>query len=151
MEAFIPAAPVAPGNSGSSRPPFGSAVLGISSWDRGAIEEGFIGPPLGGQEANERQKKHHEGRVLLAALPIALLLGGQRRQGGPQMTLGIAVKAALMAKALPLAEHGQGHHRAPAQGGLWSWVGRGGQRGLAKVVYHQMFCACRHCMSGQPA
>jgi hypothetical protein len=76
--------------------------------------------------------------VLLADLAIALLPGGQRRKGAPEMTLCIAVKAALTAEALPLSAYGQGHHLAPAQGSLWSRVWLRGQRGLAKVVYHNV-------------
>ena len=137
MEAFIPAQPVAPANISPARQPSGSSALGIPGGDPGAIE-GFIGTALSSQEPDEMQKKRHEGRVLLAALPIELLPGGQSREGGPEMTLGLAVKAALTAKALPLPEHRQGHHLTPAQGGLRSRVWLGGQRGLAKVVCHNV-------------
>jgi hypothetical protein len=64
------------------------------------------------------QKKRYQGCVLLPHLAIELLAGGQLRKGGPEMALCIAVKAPLIAKALPLPEQGQGHHLAPAQGGL---------------------------------
>src|SRR5918911_3521190 len=137
MEAFIPTQPVAPTNIGQARQPSGAATLSLAGGDPGAIE-GFIGTVLGGQESGERQNKRHEGRVLLADLPMELLPGGQRRKGGPEMTLGVAVKAALTTKALPLPEQGQGHHLAPAQGGLGSRVGLRGQRGLAKVVGHNV-------------
>src|SRR5262245_12104245 len=70
MEAFIPAQPVAPTNIGQAWQPSGSATLRIAGRDPGAIE-GFIGTVLGGQELDEMQKKRHEGRVLLADVPIA--------------------------------------------------------------------------------
>jgi hypothetical protein len=135
MEAFIPAQPVAPTNIRQSRQPSGSSALGIPSRDPGAIE-GFIGTALGGQEPDEMPKKRHKGRVMLADVPIALLPGGQSGEGGPEMVLGLEVTAALTTKALPLPEHRQGHHLAPAQGGRWSRAGLRGQRGLAKVVCH---------------
>jgi hypothetical protein len=40
---------------------------------------------------DERQKKHDQGRMLLAALPIPLLLHRQRGKGGPELALGIAI------------------------------------------------------------
>jgi hypothetical protein len=54
------------------------------------------------------------------------------------MALGVAVQAPLTAKALPLTAQGQGHHLAPAQGGLGARVRLGRQRSLAKVVYHNV-------------
>ena len=72
--------------------------------------------------------------MLLADLPILLLSGGQRRKGGPEMALGIAVKAALTAKALPLPAQSQGDHLTPAEGRLGARVGRGGQSEHAKVI-----------------
>jgi hypothetical protein len=45
-----------------------------------------------------------------------------------------ARKAALTAKALPLAKDGQGHHLAPAEGGRRSRVTLRGHGGLAKVI-----------------
>jgi hypothetical protein len=137
MEAFIPAQPVAPAHIGQSRQPAGSSALGIPGGDPGAIE-GFIGTALGGQEPDEIPQKRHQGRVVLADLPIELFSGGQRWTGGPEMALGIAVKAALPATGLPRPEQGQGHHLAPAQGGLWSRVQLRGQRSLAKVVCHNV-------------
>src|SRR5262252_922586 len=97
-----------------------------------------LGTVPGGHESDAMQKKRHEGRVLRADVPIALLPGGQRRQGGPEMTLGVAVQAARTATTLPLPAQCQGHHRAPAQGGLWARVGLRGQRGLAQVVGHHV-------------
>src|SRR5215475_1070650 len=72
MEAFIPAQPVAPANIGQARQPSGPSALGIPEGDPGAVE-GFTGTALSGQEPDEMQKKRHEGRVLLADLPIELL------------------------------------------------------------------------------
>src|SRR4029453_8841535 len=54
------------------------------------------------------------------------------------MVLGIAVKAPLTAKALPLPEQGQGHHLTPAQGRLRAWVRLGRQREHAKVIDHHV-------------
>jgi hypothetical protein len=84
------------------------------------------------------QKKHHEGRGLLADVPIELLPCGQRRKGCPELALGLAVNAPRTAKALPLPEQGQGHHFAPAQSGLWSWGWLRGQRELAKIIRHNV-------------
>src|SRR5262249_31406152 len=86
----------------------------------------------------EIQKKRDQGGVLPADLPIVLLPCGQRRKGGPQMALCIAVKAALTAKALPLPEQRQGHHLTPAEGCLGARVEVGGQRALAKVIDHHV-------------
>ena len=137
MDAFIPAQAVAPADIRQAGQPARTTALGIAGRHPGAVE-GFIGTALSGQELDEMQKKRHQGRVLLAELPIVLLPGGQRRKGGPEMALRIAIKAPLTAKALPLPEQGQGHHLTPAQGCLGARVWLGGQRGLAKVVCHHV-------------
>src|SRR5262249_56781826 len=75
---------------------------------------------------------------MLADLPIELLPRGQLRQGGTEMALRVAVKATLTAQALPLPEHSPGHHLTPAERGLGARMQYGRQRGLAKVVYHNV-------------
>jgi hypothetical protein len=70
--------------------------------------------------------------VLPTDLPLVVLPRGQRRKGGPAMTLGIARKAPLITKTLPLPAQGQGDDRTPAQGGLGAWVGLGGKEVLQK-------------------
>src|SRR5262245_6246610 len=75
---------------------------------------------------------------MLPHLLIALLPGGQLREGGPQVALSIAIKAVLTAKALPLPEHGQGHDFTSAEGGLRSRMALRGQGGLAKVIDHDV-------------
>lgn len=137
MAACIPAQPVAPAHVGQSWQPSGSSALGIPGGNAGAIE-GFIGTARGGQKPDKMQTTCHEGRVLLADWPVERRPGGPRRKGGPEMTLGIALTAPLTAKTLPLPEQGQGHNLAPAQGGLGSGVGLGGQRGLEQVVCHNV-------------
>jgi hypothetical protein len=131
VEAFIPTQALAPAHIGHAGPPAGPPALGIPGRPPGAVE-GFLGPALSSQELDERQKKRHQGRGLLAELPLALLPGGPRRKGGPEMALRRAIKAPLTAKALPLPDQGQGHHRTPAQGGLGARVELGGKEVLQK-------------------
>ena len=104
-DAFIPAQPVAPADIRQAGQPARTPARGIAGRHPGAVE-GFIGTALSGQELDEIQKKRHQGRVLMAALPIVLLPGGQRRKGGPEMALGIAIKTPRTAKALLLPEQG---------------------------------------------
>ena len=137
MDAFIPAQPVAPADIGQAGQPAGTPALGIAGRHPGAIE-GFIGTALSAQEPDEIQNKCHQGGMLLADLPIVLFPGGQRWKGGPEMALGIAIKAALTAKALPLPAQGQGHHLTPAEGRLGARVELGGQSELAKVIDHHV-------------
>jgi hypothetical protein len=115
MDAFIPAQAVAPANIGQPRQPARATTLGIPGRDPGAIE-GFIGTALGRQGPDKMQKKGDQGGVLPTDLPIVLLPRGQRRKGGPEMTLGIAIKASLTTKTLPLPEQGQGDDLTPTQG-----------------------------------
>src|SRR5262249_54576511 len=67
-----------------------------------------------------------------------LLPRRQRGEGGVHMPLGLAVKTAFTAKALPLAKDRQGHHRTPAEGSLGARVWFRGQRELAKVIDHNV-------------
>jgi hypothetical protein len=83
-------------------------------------------------------KNGHQGLMLLPHLAVELLSRGQLRKGGPQMTLRIAIKAALTAKALPLPEHSQSHDFAPAERGLRARTGLRRQGGLAKIVDHDV-------------
>src|SRR5262245_13077854 len=75
---------------------------------------------------------------MLPHLAVELLPCRQLGEGGLEMALGIAVKAPLTAKALPLPEQGQGEHLAPAQGRLGARVWLGGQRELAKVINYNV-------------
>jgi hypothetical protein len=52
------------------------------------------------------------------------------------VTLRIAVKATLTAKALPLSVYRQSHHFAVAESGRWPSVSLGGQKDLAKIIDH---------------
>lgn len=137
MEAFIPAQPVTPADIRQAGQPACPTAFGIPDRDPGALE-GLIGTARRGQAPNEMQKKRHEGCVLLADLPVALLPGGQGRQGGPEMARRVAVKTPFTAKALPLSKHPQGHHLAAAQGGLGPRMELGRHRGLAKVIDHNI-------------
>src|SRR5215468_7051803 len=131
----IPAQPVPPAHVGQPRQPPCPPALGIPGRPPGAVE-GCIGPALGRSEVDEVQKKRHQGRVLPPDLPLVLFSGGQRRKGGPELALGGAGKAPRTAKALPRPEQGPGHHLTPTQSRRWSWVWRGGQRGLVTVIDH---------------
>jgi hypothetical protein len=82
--------------------------------------------------------KGHQRIVMLSHLALVLLPEGQRRQGGAQVALRLAVKAALTAKPLPLAKDGQGYCLTPTEGGLGPRVLLRGQRGLAKVINHDV-------------
>src|SRR6516165_8576350 len=124
---------MAPADSRQPGPPARAPTRGIAGWDPGALE-GFIGTALGPQELDERQQKGHQGGLLLAALPLIVLSGGQRRQGGPERARGSAVKAARTATALPLPAQSQGDPLTPAEGRLGARVGRGGQSEHAKVI-----------------
>ena len=117
MEAFIPTQPVAPANIRQAGQPARATALGIPGRDTGAVQ-GCVRTPLGRHERHEVPKKGHQRLVLRPPLAVALLARGQRRKGGPQVTLCIAIKATLTAKALPLPAEGQGHHFAPAERGL---------------------------------
>ena len=133
MEAFIPTQPVAPANIRQAGQLARATALGIPRAGAGAVES-FVRAPLGRQELDERQKKCDQGGVLPADLPIVWLPRGQRREGGPQVALRVAVKAALAANALPLREQSQGHHLTPAEGSLGARVWFRGQRERAKVI-----------------
>src|SRR5215475_11894911 len=102
VDSFIPAQSVTPAHVGQPRQPPGPPALGIAGRHPGAVA-GFRGTALGRQEVDEVQTKRHQGRVLPPDLPLVLLSGGQRRKGGPELALGVAVKAPLTAKALPLS------------------------------------------------
>jgi len=84
MDACIPAQAVAPANIRQAGQPACATTLGIAGRHPGAVE-GFIGAALGRQEVDERQKKRHQGRRLLADLPTlkpqlasATWVGGRR-------------------------------------------------------------------------
>jgi hypothetical protein len=93
---------------------------------------------MGRQEADERRKNGHQRLVMLPHLAVELLPCRQLWEGGLEMALGIAVKAPLTVKALPLPEQGQGDHLAPAQGRLGARGWLGWQRELAKVINHNV-------------
>jgi hypothetical protein len=76
--------------------------------------------------------------VLLPHVAVALLARGPLRQGAPQVALRRAVKAPFTAKTLPLRKHRQGQHCALAASSLRPRVGLYGQRGLAKVINHDV-------------
>src|SRR5262245_4352510 len=137
MEPFIPAQAVAPANIRQAGQPARPTPLGIPGRDPRAVE-GFIGAALGRQERHEVQKKGHQCLVLLPHLAVELLPRGQLWKSGPQVTLCIAIKAPLTAKALPLPKHGQGHDFAPAERSLRSRALLRGQGSLAKIVYHDV-------------
>ena len=134
-EPFIPAQAIAPADIRQAGQPARSAPLGIPRRHPGAVQ-GFIGPALGCHERHEVQKKGHERRLVLPHLAVELLPRGQRGKGGPQVALGIALKAPFTAKTLPLRKHRQGQHFAPAESSLRPRVGLQGQGGLAKVINH---------------
>ncbi len=94
--------------------------------------EGIIGAALGRQGVDEIQKKRHQGRLLLAHLPIVLLPRRQLRKGCSEMALRIAVKAALTAKALPLPEQGQGDHLTRLRAAWGPGCGAGGKESMQK-------------------
>src|SRR5262252_2408971 len=113
----IPAQPVPPAHVGQPRQPPCPPALGLPRGEARAVE-GFRGTGLGRQEVDESQKKRDHRRGLLAALPMVLLPGGPRRQGGPEMTRGLTVQAPRTAQALPLPAQGQGDPLTPAEGRL---------------------------------
>ena len=136
-DAFIPAQVVAPTHIGPPRQPARAPTLGLPGRAPGALE-GFRGTALGRQEPDKRQKKGDQGGVLPTALSMVWLPRGQRRQGGPEMPLGLAIKAPRTPKTLPRPAQGQGDDLTPAQGGLGAWGWLGGQRSLAKVIRHNV-------------
>jgi hypothetical protein len=129
-----PAPPVPPAKVGLPRQPPGPPALGSAGRPPGAVA-GCIGPALGRPEGDERQQKRHQGRVRPPDLPLGLLAGGPRRQGGPALARGGAVHAPRPAQALPRPAQGPGHHRAPAQGGLGARGRLGRQSSRAQVVH----------------
>jgi hypothetical protein len=62
------------------------------------------------------------------------------------VALGMAVKAALTAKALPLSTHGQGHDLAPAERALRPRMSRREPGGRATIVSHDI----KHRQAGVP-
>jgi hypothetical protein len=83
------------------------------------------------------QKKGHERRVVLPHLALERRPRGQLGKSSPQVALGIAIQATFTAKTLPL-RHRQGQHFAPTESSLRPRVGLQGQRGLAKVINHNV-------------
>src|SRR5919199_1674435 len=121
VESFIPAQAVAPADIGQARQPPRAPALGIARREAGAVQR-FIRTLLRRQHLHQMQKTRDQRLMLLAYLAVELLPRRQAGEGGAQMTVRIAIKPALAAKALPLAEDGQGHHLAAREGRLRSRV-----------------------------
>jgi hypothetical protein len=137
MEALIPASAVAPPYSGSAREPARTTALHLPRRDGGAVQ-GFVRALLGCSQLPQVQKTRHECLIRLAHLAVALLPYGQSRKGGTHMLVGRALKTACTAQALPLTTDREGHYLAPREGRMGPWVRLKRQRGLAKIVYHDV-------------
>src|SRR5712692_6327584 len=95
--------------------------------------------PISAWPANQPVPRRLASRVTAAVLSSASYR--QRRKGGSQMQLSIAVKGAFALKLHPLAKQGQGDDFTATQRGLWPRMQRlDRQMPFAKVIAHHIQC-----------
>src|SRR5512139_2161813 len=103
MKALIPAQAVTPTNIGQSGQPAPPSALGIAGGHRRGVNR-LEGATLCPEQRDQIQKTFHQRVHMPAQQAVELATGWQGWKRPRQLVLRIAIKTALTAKRLPLAE-----------------------------------------------